>query len=85
MSNSLKEIFKKYKLRIKKANTHPAKEIILFDFLRKVFGVGIEELALKTEIPLKSKVYGIKGRADLIHAGIVLEVKVNLKKRIRVS
>ena len=82
MSSELRRRFTEYKSKIKSAKTHPAKEIIFFNFLRDIFGIDVEELALKTEKPLKSKVYKVRGRADLIYRGVILEVKVDLKKEL---
>ncbi len=82
MRDELRRKFINYRSKIKSAKTHPAKEIIFFNFLKDIFGIDVEEFALKTEKPLKSKAYKVRGRADLIYRGVILEVKVNLKKEL---
>ena len=80
-SDGVEDLFQKYKHRIRNAKSHSAKEIILLDFLSNVF--ELDDLALYTEIPLKDKIKNVRGRADLIYGGVVLEVKVNLDKEIK--
>ena len=77
----LKNRFDRYKNDVKRAKSHPAKEIIIFKVLEDIFGIRMEELAFRTEKNLSAK--GFRGRADYLHTGVILEVKVDLKKELK--
>ncbi|MGQ4892092.1 MAG: N-6 DNA methylase [Candidatus Njordarchaeia archaeon] len=80
---SLSERFDRYKSDVKRAKSHPAKEIIIFKFLEDIFGIRMEELAFRTEKNLRAK--GFRGRADYLHTGVILEVKVDLKRELKTA
>lgn len=60
------------------ANMHPAKLLVLSSLLQELFGVGLEELIPGIESKLGSKLWGLRGSADLIFSNVVFEIKVDL-------
>jgi methylase of polypeptide subunit release factors len=68
--------------RAKQANSHPAKLIVLTDLLKKLFGVELIEIIPGIERRLGSKIYGFRGRADLLFRLVVFEIKVDLEKEL---
>jgi len=72
-------IVKECLARAKQANSHPAKLIVLTDLLRRLFGIELIEIIPGVERSLGSKIYGFRGRADLIFRLIIFEVKVDLE------
>ena len=60
------------------AKSHPAKLLVLTEFLKDVFGLTLEEMLPGIEKKVGSQVYGVKGSIDLLHQGIVVEIKTNL-------
>jgi len=79
----LEHLFEEYKGNVKKINKHVGKFIAISKFLNNVFDIDLIELALGAEKYLKSKIYEVKGEADLIFGRVVFEIKVNLKKEIQ--
>lgn len=79
---SLEHLFEEYKANVGQIEKHVGKFIAISKFLNNVFDVDLIELALGAEKYLKSKVYGVRGEADLIFGRVVFEIKVNLKKEI---
>jgi SAM-dependent methyltransferase len=75
-------IVKECLARAKQANSHPAKLIVLTDLLRRLFGIELIEIIPGVERSLGSKIYGFRGRADLIFRLIIFEVKVDLEKEL---
>jgi SAM-dependent methyltransferase len=71
-----------YISRAKQANTHVAKQLVLADFLRDVFGVQLEDLIPGIEKKVGSRILGIKGRIDLLYSDVVFEVKVDLEREL---
>ncbi|MCC6009956.1 MAG: N-6 DNA methylase [Fervidicoccaceae archaeon] len=71
-----------YISRAKQANTHVAKQLVLADFLRDVFGVQLEDLIPGIEKKVGSRIFGVKGRIDLLYSDIVFEVKVDLDREL---
>ncbi|MEM4546589.1 MAG: hypothetical protein QW328_07515 [Nitrososphaerota archaeon] len=72
-------IIKEHIVRSRRANTHPAKLLVLSSLLRELFGVTLEELIPGIETKLGSKILGVRGNADLLFLDVVFEVKVNLE------
>jgi methylase of polypeptide subunit release factors len=64
------------------ANMHPAKLLVLSSLLKDLFGVRLEELIPGVESKLGSKLWGLRGSADLIFSNVVFEIKVDLKVEI---
>jgi len=62
------------------ARTHEAKVEILVRMLHDVFGAGYEDLlsGIETKVSIK----GIRGSIDLLHSGVVFEVKVDLGREL---
>jgi len=71
-----------YISRAKRANTHVAKQLVLADFLRDVFGVQLEDLIPGIEKKIGSRILGVKGRIDLLYSDVVFEVKVDLEREL---
>jgi len=63
-------------------HTHPAKLAVLLSLLKELFGVELEELIPGIETKLGSKLWGLRGRADLIFSNVVFEIKVDLKREL---
>ncbi len=82
-SSENKDYFDEYERSIRTKNTQPAKILVISDFLRKTFDVSIEDLALGAEKYIKSKVLEIRGRTDLLLAGVVLEIKIDLRRELK--
>jgi SAM-dependent methyltransferase len=72
-------IIKDHVAKSRSANTHPAKLLVLSSLLKELFGVGLEELIPGIETKLGSKLWGLRGSADLIFSNVVFEIKVDLK------
>jgi methylase of polypeptide subunit release factors len=75
-------VVKDHVTKSRSANTHPAKLLVLSSLLKELFGVGLEELIPGIEDKLGSKLWGLRGRADLIFSNVVFEVKVDLKAEL---
>jgi methylase of polypeptide subunit release factors len=71
-----------YISRAKQANTHVAKQLVLADLLRDVFGVQLEDLVPGIEKRVGSRILGVKGRIDLLYSDVVFEVKVDLEREL---
>jgi len=80
--STFKDILRDKVSQARQANTHPAKFIILTDLLRELFGVQLDDLLPGIEKKLGRKVYGIRGRADLVFHSVVFEVKVDLTREL---
>jgi len=78
----IREAFDEYGSNIKTTNKQPGKLLLISKFLEKVFNVKIENLAHGAEKWLTDEVIGIKGSADVLHGGVVLEIKQDLKKEL---
>lgn len=77
-----KEIIQAHSNNSKRANTHPAKLLLLAELLKKLFRVQIEELITGIEKKLGSKILGLRGSADLIFSDVVFEIKVDLEREL---
>jgi len=75
-------IIKDHVAKANQANTHPAKLLVLSSLLGKLFGVGLEELIPGIESKLGSKLWGLRGSADLVFSNVVFEVKVDLRREV---
>ncbi|MEM2370768.1 MAG: N-6 DNA methylase [Candidatus Bathyarchaeia archaeon] len=75
-------LIKKHVARARQARKHPAKLYILLSLLKELFGVELEELIPGIEKELGSKLWGLRGSADLVFSNVVFEVKVDLKKEL---
>jgi len=64
------------------ARTHPAKLMVLINLLKQLFGVEIEELIPGIEAKIGSKMWGLRGSADLLFSNVVFELKVDLGKEL---
>lgn len=76
------DVIKDCLAKAKRANTHPAKLLVISDLLNQVFQVKVEELIPGIETKLGSKVLGVRGSADLIFSDVVFEIKVDLEKEL---
>ncbi len=63
----------------KRAHSHEGKRAVFSDLLREVFKIGLEELLPGIEAKLGSKIWGVRGRADLLFSNVVFEFKLNLR------
>ena len=72
-------LIKDHVAKSRSANTHPAKLLVLSSLLKELFGVRLEELIPGIETKLGSKLWGLRGSADLIFSNVVFEIKVDLK------
>ena len=68
--------------KFKSAKSHVAKQIILVDMLREIFGVELVDLLSGVEKRLKSEILGLSGRTDLLFSNVIFEVKMDLTKEI---
>ena len=71
-------MIKQHVAKAHSANTHPAKLLVLSGLLKELFGVRLEELIPGIESKLGSKLWGLRGSADLIFSNVVFEIKVDL-------
>ncbi len=82
----MNELYKQKLLSIvskaKQIHKYPAKTIILSELLRDLFNVDLEEILPGIERGLKNKILGLRGSIDLLYAGVIFEIKVNLEKEI---
>jgi methylase of polypeptide subunit release factors len=72
----------KYLSRARHANTHTAKQVILANLLKEVFGVQLEDLIPGIEKKVGSRILGVRGRIDLLYSNVVFEVKVDLEREL---
>lgn len=72
-------VIKDHVAKSRSVNRHPAKLLVLSDLLRELFDVRLEELIPGVETKLGSKLWGLRGSADLIFSDVVFEIKVDLK------
>lgn len=77
--NEFSLVIKDHVAKSRSANMHPAKLLVLSSLLKELFGVRLEELIPGVEIKLGSKLWGLRGSADLIFSNVVFEIKVDLK------
>jgi len=80
-----KYITETYLPKIKEAKAHPAKVLVITEFLRDVFDVELIELLPGIEKKVRSKVLGVRGSMDLFFTDVVFEVKTNLDREIKVG
>lgn len=80
--NEFSSIIKEHVSKSRSANTHPAKLLVLSSLLKALFNVGLEELIPGIETKLGSKLYGLRGSADLIFSNVIFEIKVDLEKEL---
>ena len=77
--NAFSLVIKDHTAKSRSANTHPAKLLVLSNLLKELFGIGLQELIPGVESKLGSRLWGLRGSADLIFANVVFEIKVDLK------
>ncbi len=77
--NEFSFVVKDQVAKSRSANTHPAKLLVLSSLLKELFGVRLEELIPGVESKLGSKLWGLRGSADLIFSNVIFEIKVDLK------
>lgn len=75
-------MIKKHVARARQAHMHPAKLTVLLSLLEELFGVRLEELIPGVESKFGSKLWGLRGSADLIFSNVVFEIKVDPKKEL---
>ena len=75
-------MFSEFIQRFKSAKSHVAKQIILVDMIKEIFGVELENMLSGVEKRLKSKILGLSGRTDLLFSNVIFEVKMDLSKEI---
>jgi len=78
-ANEFSLVIKDHVAKSRSANMHPAKLLVLSSLLKELFGVRLEELIPGIESKLGSKLWGLRGSADLIFSNVVFEIKVDLK------
>ncbi|MBC7129174.1 MAG: N-6 DNA methylase [Thermoplasmatales archaeon] len=78
--DEIKQMIDDAVINAKEANTHQAKMMVLSRFLEELFGIKLVELIPGIEKALRSKVMGVRGKADLIFSDIVFEMKVDLER-----
>ncbi len=66
--------------KFKSAKSHVAKQIILIDMIKEIFGIELENLLSGVEKRLESKILGLSGRTDLLFSNVIFEVKMDLTK-----
>jgi len=81
-ANEFSLVIKDHVAKSRSANTHPAKLLVLSSLLKELFGVRLEELIPGVESKLGSKLWGIRGSADLIFSNVVFEIKVDLQAEL---
>jgi methylase of polypeptide subunit release factors len=79
---TLSSIIKDHVAKGRLAKSHTAKLLVLSNLLKELFGVELEELIPGVEAKLGSKLWGIRGSADLIFSNVIFEIKVDLKTEI---
>ncbi|MEM1551300.1 MAG: N-6 DNA methylase [Candidatus Bathyarchaeia archaeon] len=72
-------IIKEHVAKSRSANRHSAKLLVLSSLLKELFDVELEELIPGVETKLGSKLWGVRGSADLIFSNVIFEIKVDLK------
>ena len=77
-----KAIVKRYLDQAKRANTHPAKLLVLANLLKELFNVELMEILPGIEKKVGSKIFGIRGSTDLLFRGVIFEIKVDLDKEV---
>jgi len=75
-------IIKDHVAKANQVHRHQAKLEVLLSLLKELFGVKLEELLPGIETRLGSKLWGLRGSADLIFSNVVFEVKVDLDKEL---
>ncbi len=71
-----------YILNTGRVHSQPAREILFVGFAERVFGVRPEEFAEKMEVPVKSKLWLVKGRIDAVFGNLIIEFKVDLNREL---
>ena len=76
------KIIRDHVAEARQAKSHPVKLFWLSKLLEELFQVKPEELIPGIEAKLESKVWGLRGSADLIFSNVVFEVKVDLDREL---
>jgi len=76
------KIIRDHVAEAKRLKTHQAKLMVLSSLLSKLFQIELKELLPGVETKLGSKIWGLKGRADLLFSSVVFEVKVDLDREL---
>jgi SAM-dependent methyltransferase len=66
----------------RQASSHAAKLTVLTKLLRELFGIELVDLIPSIEKKVGSKIYGFRGRTDLLFGSVIFEVKVNLEREL---
>lgn len=82
VAGEVAKVIEDHVVKAKTANTHPAKVLVLSSLLKNLFGVGLAELISGIETKLGSKLWCLRGSADLVFSNVVFEVKVDLRKEL---
>jgi len=77
-----KPIIERCIIEAKRANTHPAKLVVLTNLLKELFSIELTELLLGVERKVGSRIYGFRGSGDLLFRSVIFEVKVDLEREI---
>ena len=85
MSKDYEAIKIEYLQKAKLAKKHPAKLIVLRYLLKEIFEIEDVELLSGIEFYLKSSIRTEKGSVDLLFPGVVIELKLDLKKELDVG
>jgi len=80
--DQLSSVIKEHIAKSRSANTHSAKLLVLTSLLKNLFGVELDEIIPGIETKLGSKLWGIRGSADLIFSNVIFEIKVDMKKEL---
>lgn len=81
-NSTFSSIIKDHVARRNSVHTHAGKLLVLSRLLEKLFGVKLEELIPGIETKLGSKLWGLRGRADLIFSNVIFEIKVDINREL---
>jgi len=80
--SSLKNVIERLINEARQASSHTAKFTVLTKLLRELFGIELVDLIPGIEKKVGSKIYGFRGKTDLLFGSVIFEVKVNLEREL---
>jgi SAM-dependent methyltransferase len=80
--SSLKDVIERLINEARQASSHTAKFTVLTKLLRELFGIELVDLIPGIEKKVGSRIYGFRGRTDLLFCSVIFEVKVNLEREL---
>ncbi|RLF38119.1 MAG: hypothetical protein DRN00_04765, partial [Thermoplasmata archaeon] len=78
----LKAVLERCLEQARRARSHPAKLVALTNLLKNLFNVELTEILPGIEEKVGSKIFGIRGSADLIFRAVIFEIKVDLEREL---